>query len=240
MEYGTINESMVGLLAQRTRVRPSVVILVITFPVYAILMIYVAIWYNHMTYLYQQMTTGKAQIDVAVQYRQNLFPLLVEATARFVKHEDRVFDYTTDKRTDALRQASPSQEEIEGVANMAKSDWQSALGRIMAWAENYPDLKTSVTFQTMMTQMSLVEQEVATRRHTYNQASNVYTTAAHSFPTNAVSRIFGFVDSDFVALSGESEWNFSAQPTAGPSTAQPTAGLPAPQTPKDNKDGVTP
>ena len=231
MERSTVSESMVGLLEQRTRINPAVYILMIMFPLWVILLIYVAIWYNHMVFLYQEMTTGMAQIEVAVQYRENLFPLLVEATARFVKHEDRVFDYTTDKRTDALRQAPPSQEEIEGVANMARSDWQTALGRIMAWAENYPDLKTSVTFQTMMTQMSQVEQEIATRRHTYNQASNVYVTAAHSFPTNVVSRIFGFVDSPYVKMSGESEWSFSAQTTAGPPTAQ---------TPKNSTTGGTP
>ena len=205
MEAGTVNETMVKVLSQRNRrslgVYLTIACAVLLSVVFLIWLIYV---YNSLVRLRQDVITANFQIDTSEQYRENLFPLLVEAVAMFVGHEDRVFDYTSDKRAETIK--PPTRQEIDEVVKNARSDWEGALAKIMAWAENYPDLKTSDSFQVMMSKMSEVEQEIYDKRVAYNDAVNIYTTAIRTFPKNSVGFLLGFDKEPYYEIAGESEW----------------------------------
>jgi len=215
MEVGTVNESMVRALSQRRkRCRVGVYLIIAC----SILLLVVLVWltglYNSLVILGQDVITAKYQIDSSEQYRENLFPLLVEAVVKFVGHEDRVFDYTSDKRAEIIGPTRPTKQEIEQLIKDAQSDWQSALAKIMAWAENYPELKTSESFQTMMKKMSEVEQEIYDNRLAYNDAVNIYTTAIRSFPKNTVAVLLGFEKEPYYEVTGESEWQIANEGSA--------------------------
>jgi len=201
---------MVRVLSRRKHWRPGVYLIIAS----SILLLVVMVWaiglYNSLVGLRQDVITAKYQIDSSVQYRENLFPLLVEAVATFVSHEDHIFDYTSDKRAETLRPTPPTRQEIEQLVKSARSDWQGALAKIMAWAENYPDLKTSDSFQTMMSKMSDVEQEIYDKRVAYNDVVNIYTTAIRTFPKNTLAFLLGFDREPYYEIAGESEWQIGS------------------------------
>ena len=215
MEAGTVNESMVRALSQRRkRCRVGVYLTIAC----SIILLAVVAWmiglYNSLITLRQDVITAKYQIDSSVQYRENLFPLLVETVARFVSHEDRVFDYTSDKRAETIGPTRPTKQELAELVKNAQSDWQGALAKIIAWAENYPELKTSESFQTMMLKMSEVEQEIYAMRVAYNDAVNIYTTAIRTFPKNTLAVLLGFERTPYYEIAGESEWQIGSDGSA--------------------------
>ncbi|MFC1734924.1 LemA family protein [Candidatus Hydrogenedentota bacterium] len=206
MADGTINESMVKVLSRRKRRRPTFYLAIGS----GVLLVFLIAWfiglYNSLVVLRQDAITARYQVDNSIQYRENLFPLLLEAVARFASHEDHIFDYTSDKRAETLKPQPPTREEIEAVVQGARSDWAAALSKIMAWAENYPDLKTSESFQMMMSKMSDVEQEIYEKRVAYNDAVNIYTSAIRAFPKNTLAYLLGFDKEPYYEISGKSEW----------------------------------
>ena len=204
MEDSTINESMVKVLSKKKRRNTGDYLIVASFILLLALLVWLIILYNSLVTLRQNVVTARYQIDSSVQYRENLFPLLVEAVAIFVGHEDHVFGYTSDKRTEIVK--PPAKEEIQELIETARSDWRGALARILAWAENYPDLKTSESFQTMMLKMSEVEEEIYQKRVAYNDEVNIYTTAIRTFPKNTIATLLGFDRTPYYSVAGKSEW----------------------------------
>ena len=207
MAEATVNKSMVRVLSMRGRRWPAVCLIAVSCIVPILMLAGVTYYYNSFVALRQDVNAANYQIDSAVQLRANLFPLLVEAVVRFVSHEDRVFDHTSDARTESM--GHPTRKEVEDLIQKARTDWRGALPRIMAWAENYPDLKTSESFQLMMSQMSEVEKEIYERRVAYNDAVNIYTTALRSFPRNTVALVFRFEMMPYYQIDGESEWRIA-------------------------------
>lgn len=204
MAEETVNKSMVKVLSRRRPRWRAILALLVSCIVLLGLMVLLAYYYNSLVALRQDVRAARYQVDSAEQFRTNLFPELVEAVTTFVSHEDRVFDYTSDSRTQSV--SRPSREEIEDLVKRSKTDWQDALSKIIAWAENYPELKTSDSFQTMMSKMAEVENEIFERRVAYNDAVNIYTTTCRSFPTNGVAFMFGFEVVPYYEVSGKPEW----------------------------------
>lgn len=215
----TINESAVRALSRQRRRQTGYRVMIISSGLVLLVLVAALIrYYNLLVAVEQDALTAKSQIDNAVQYRENLFPLLVEAVATFVSHEDHIFDYTNDRRAESLKPQPPTKQEIEDLVKSARTDWQGALTKIMAWAEQYPDLKTSDSFRTMMEKMSKVEQEIYERRLTCNQMVNRYTTVVRTFPENAVAFLLRFGDQSYCEVPGESEWRIDrdgATPASG-------------------------
>lgn len=204
MAEDTVNKSMVKVLARRRHRWRAIWVLLVSSIVLLGLMVLLAWYYNSLVALRQDVRAARYQVYSAEQFRTNLFPDLVEAVVRFVSHEDRVFDYTSDSRTQSIK--PPSRKEIEDLVKGAKADWQAALSKIIAWSESYPELKTSESFQMMMSKMADVEKEIFERRVAYNDAVNIYTTTCRSFPSNSVAFVFGFETVPYYEVSGKPEW----------------------------------
>jgi LemA protein len=127
-----------------------------------------------------------AQVENQLQRRNDLIPNLVETVKGYAQHEEGVFKEVADARAQLLSAKSP--EETISAANRQTS----ALGRLLAVAENYPQLKANEQFNRMMDELSGTENRIAVERMRYNERVQDYNAARRQFPANMTAKVFGF------------------------------------------------
>ncbi len=125
-------------------------------------------------------------IDVQLKRRSSLIPNLVETVRGYATHEHEVFA--------EVAQARGAMAKAAGPANMAAADGilTQALGRLMAVAENYPQLQAASSFTQLQSELSDTEEKVAYARQFYNMNALDYNTAIQSFPGNLFAGYFHF------------------------------------------------
>src|SRR5437016_7112903 len=129
-----------------------------------------------------------AQVENQLQRRNDLIPNLVETTKGYATHEEAVFKDIADARAKLLAAKSP--EETIQAANQQTS----ALGRLLAVVENYPNLKANEQFNRLMDELAGTENRLAVERQRYNERIQDYNTARRKFPGNITNKMFGFKD----------------------------------------------
>lgn len=170
---------------------------------------HVIYYYNRLTTFKYDVVNAEAKVQSAIQYRANLVPVLIKSVTSFVAHEDDVFFRAVDARERSLTMAGQVSEELEKAA---ERPMEEILDKIMAIAEQYPDLKTSEPFQLLMKQVTEAEAEILKQRIDYNDKANVYTTAMSMFPGNLYAVLFNFPRYKYFEGSRKSEWPRAASP----------------------------
>jgi LemA protein len=132
-----------------------------------------------------------AQVQNQLQRRNDLIPNLVETVKGYASHEESVFKDIADSRSRLLNAKSPE----ESIA--AANQQTTALGRLLAVVENYPNLKANEQFNALMDELSGTENRIATERMRYNQKVQEYNTSRRSFPANITAKLFAFKDYPF-------------------------------------------
>src|SRR5688572_4047818 len=132
-----------------------------------------------------------AQVQNQLQRRNDLIPNLVETVKGYAQHEQQVFSDIAAARSKLLAARSP--EETIAAANQQTS----ALGRLLAVVENYPQLKANEQFNRLMDELSGTENRIATERMRYNERIQEYNTATRQFPANLTAKMFGFKEYPF-------------------------------------------
>ena len=132
-----------------------------------------------------------AQVQNQLQRRNDLIPNLVETTKGYAQHEESVYKDIADARSRLLAAKSP--EETIQAANQQTT----ALGRLLAVVENYPQLKANEQFNRLMDELSGTENRIAVERMRYNEKVQEYNTSRRQFPANVTARLFGFKDYPF-------------------------------------------
>jgi LemA protein len=132
-----------------------------------------------------------AQVQNQLQRRNDLIPNLVETVKGYATHEESVYKDIADARSRLLAAKSP--EETIQAANQQTT----ALGRLLAVVENYPQLKANEQFNRLMDELSGTENRIATERMRYNEAVQAYNTSRRQFPGNMTARLFGFKEYPF-------------------------------------------
>src|SRR5687767_10472412 len=127
-----------------------------------------------------------AQVQNELQRRNDLIPNLVETVKGYAAHETGIFKDIADARGRLLSAKSP--EETIQAANAQTS----ALGRLLAVVENYPNLKADAQFNRLMDELAGTENRLTVARMRYNERVQAYNTARRSFPSNVTAGIFGF------------------------------------------------
>jgi len=155
--------------------------------------------YNSFVGQEEAIKTQWAQVENQLQRRNDLIPNLVETVKGFAQHEESVYKDIADARSRLLAAKSP--EESITAANQQTS----ALGRLLAVVENYPNLKSNEQFNRLMDELAGTENRLAVERMRYNERVQEYNTARRQFPGNVTAKMFGFKDYPFFEVPPEAK-----------------------------------
>src|SRR3954449_9833869 len=152
-----------------------------------------------------------AQVQNQLQRRNDLIPNLVQTVKGYATHEEDVYKDIADARAKLLAAKSP--EETIQAANQQTT----ALGRLLAVVENYPQLKANEQFNRLMDELSGTENRLAVARQRYNEAVQQYNTSRRQFPGNLTAKMFSFKDYPFFEAPADARQapkvNFTKQPS---------------------------
>jgi LemA protein len=140
-----------------------------------------------------------AQVQNQLQRRNDLVPNLVETVKGYAAHEEGVFKEIAESRARLLAAKTP--EETIAAANQQSS----ALGRLLAIAENYPNLKANEQFNRLMDELAGTENRIAVERMRYNERVQEYNTSTRQFPANVTAKVFGFKQYPFFEAPPEAQ-----------------------------------
>ena len=166
--------------------------------------------YNRLVALRQNTNEAFADIDVQLKQRQDLIPNLVETVKGYATHERGTLDEVT-----AARTAAVSAGNVEQRAQ-AETALTGALGRLMAVAESYPDLKANQNFMQLQGELADLENKIAAARRFFNNAVGEYNASIQRFPAVLIAGAAGFqvreffdVGADRAALQNAPQVKFS-------------------------------
>jgi LemA protein len=156
--------------------------------------------YNGLVTERESVDKSWAQVENVLQRRGDLIPNLVETVKGYAAHEKEVFEKVAEARGRLAGATTPQE------ATAANAGLTSALGRLLAISENYPELKANENFIRLQDELAGSENRIATERMRYNETVRVYNTHIKSFPANFIAGFFGFKEKDyFEAEAGAKE-----------------------------------
>ena len=162
---------------------------------------YVIIVYNNLIKNRQLVEEGWSGIDVQLKRRANLIPNMLETVKGYMGHEKGVLEAVTNARA-AVQNADnvgpAERSKLEGLLS-------GALGKLIAVAENYPDLKANTTFLEFQGSLQMVEDEIQLSRRYYNGSVRNLNILVESFPSNIIANIFKFSKAEYFELENEAE-----------------------------------
>lgn len=173
-----------------------------------VLALAVIVYYNRFVTLTQRTREAWADIDVQLKRRYDLIPNLIETVKGYAAHEKETFDQVTEARAKATQtHVDPSNitpEQIQAMAG-AESALTQSLGRLLAVAEDYPDLKANENFLELQRELSDTENKIQAARRFYNGNVRDLSIALDSFPSNIVGNMFNFKREEYFELEENSE-----------------------------------
>lgn len=162
---------------------------------------YAVIVYNGLVRSRQMAEEAWSGIDVQLKRRADLIPNLIETVKGYAAHEKSTLEEVVELRNKA--QAVP-QGDVAGRA-AAEGMLGQALGRIIALAEAYPDLKANQNFVELQKSLETIEGEVQMARRYYNGAARELNVKVESVPSNFVAKAFGFVKMAYFEITNEAD-----------------------------------
>jgi LemA protein len=138
-----------------------------------------------------------SQIDVQLKRRYDLIPNLVEVAKRYLAHEASTLEAVARARGAAVGaaaavRAQPSDAAAVNTLALAEQALGGSMGRLMAVAESYPELKADATMQSLSEELTSTENRIGFARQAYNDEVLDYNDAATRFPALIAARVFGF------------------------------------------------
>jgi LemA protein len=149
--------------------------------------------YNRLVRLRNQVKNAWAQIDVQLKRRHDLIPNLVETVKGYMKHERETLEAVTKARNLAQQLSSSG----AGARAKAEGELSSALARLLAVVERYPDLKANQNFLALQEELTSTENKISFSRQFYNDSVLRYNNQTQMFPSNVIASMTGFKASEF-------------------------------------------
>lgn len=168
---------------------------IIIIAVLAVIVVYGITSYNSMVAQDEAVGTAWSNVENQYQRRADLIPNLVNTVKGYAAHEKETFDAVVSARAKATQttisidELTPEKMEAYQKAQGAVG---SALSRLLAVTENYPDLKANENFQTLQAQLEGTENRISVERRKFNEVAKAYNTNIRRFPKNIFAGIFGF------------------------------------------------
>jgi len=154
--------------------------------VVAIILLYGLVIYNGLVGASVGIDGQWAQVEAQYQRRLDLIPNLVASVQGIFKQEQTIFTALADARAHYAGAANVNQKAA------AATEVESALGRLLVVVENYPQLKSSDTVQTLMSQLEGTENRISIERKRFNEMVASYNLKTKRFPSSLVASLFGF------------------------------------------------
>lgn len=163
--------------------------------VVAVVAIFFYVTYNGFVNEEEGVNAAWSNVETQYQRRSDLIPNLVNTVKGYAAHESQTLGEVTEARAKATSiNLSAGELTPERLAQFqqAQADVRSALGRLIAVAESYPDLKANQNFIELQSQLEGTENRIAVARKDFNDAARKYNVAVRRFPSNLVAALFGF------------------------------------------------
>ncbi|CDE31444.1 MAG TPA: LemA family protein [Prevotella stercorea] len=159
----------------------------------------VAIWgissYNGLVSMDENVSNSWANVETQYQRRSDLIPNLVNTVKGYAKHESQTLEAVMAARSQATQvKIDPSNCTPQQLAayQKAQGDVTTALGKLLAITENYPDLKANQNFLELQSQLEGTENRINVARKDFNDTAKKYNTSLRRFPRNIIASMFGF------------------------------------------------
>ena len=180
--------------------------------------------YNDIQTLDEQTKSGWSEVLNQYQRRADLVPNLVETVKGYAAQEQTVLIGVTEARAKATQvKVDASDEASLKQFQQAQGQLTSALGRLLAISENYPDLKSNQNFMALQTQLEGTENRLTVARNRYIQSVQDYNVKVRQFPVNLTAMMFGYKVKPNFSVENEAEIskppavNFNTAPAQKPS-----------------------
>lgn len=167
----------------------------------ALLIIFFIATYNGLIRLRNQLRNAWAQIDVQLKRRYDLIPNLIETVKGYMKYERETLEAVTKARNLAQSLASGD----VGARSKAEGELSGALARLLAVAENYPDLKANQNFLALQEELTSTENKISFSRQYYNDSVLRLNNKVQMFPSNVVASMTGFKLGEFFEVTAAEE-----------------------------------
>lgn len=180
---------------------------IIVLIVLGVLVVWAIFMYNRFVALIERAKEAWADIDVQMKRRYDLIPNLIETVKGYAKHERETLDAVVEARTQATSvHIDPSKATPEAVEIMTQAEGvlSQSLGKLLAIAEAYPDLKANTNFLELQRELTDTEDKIQAARRFYNGNVRDLKIAIKSFPSNIIATLFNFSAEQYVEL-GETE-----------------------------------
>lgn len=168
---------------------------IIIIAVVAVVAVYCVSSYNSMVAQDESVGTAWSNVENQYQRRADLIPNLVNTVKGYAAHEKETFDAVVSARAKATQTTVSiddlTPEKMEAYQR-AQGEVGSALSRLLAVTENYPELKANENFQTLQAQLEGTENRISVERRKFNEVARGYNTAIRRFPKNILAGMFGF------------------------------------------------
>lgn len=159
----------------------------------------IAFWaisgYNSLVSMDENVSNQWANVETQYQRRADLIPNLVNTVKGYAAHEKETLEGVIAARSQATQiKVDPTDLTPEKLAEYQKAQGQlaTALGKLLAITENYPDLKANQNFLELQAQLEGTENRIAVARKDFNAAAQRYNVAVRRFPSNLIAGLFGF------------------------------------------------
>lgn len=161
----------------------------------AVVVIFFYATYNGFVNKEEGVKTAWANVETQYQRRADLIPNLVNTVKGYAAHEKQTLSAVVEARSKATSMTVDADDltpERLAAFQQAQEGVRSALGRLIAIAENYPDLKANSNFQELQAQLEGTENRIAVARRDFNEATRAYNVSIRRFPANLVAGMLSF------------------------------------------------
>ena len=176
------------------------------------IIVILAMWaiggYNGMVKMDAQVQNKWANVETQYQRRADLIPNLVSTVKGYAKHEQQTLEDVVKARSEATQlkvDAENLTPEKLAAFQKAQSGVSSALGRLLAVAENYPDRKANQNFLELQSQLEGTENRITVARKDFNDAAKSFNQSIRQFPKNILAGMFGFEKKSYFEAEAGSE-----------------------------------
>ena len=171
--------------------KSTIIILVVL----AVVVIWGVTGYNGLVKADEAVSTAWSNVENQYQRRADLIPNLVNTVKGYAAHEKETFDAVVAARTRATQVTVDAENltpEVLQEYQKSQGEVGAALGRLLAVAEAYPDLKANTNFLELQAQLEGTENRISVERRNFNEAAKSYNTSIRTFPSNLLAGLFGF------------------------------------------------